>query len=170
MRSYFIHAEIGHSWTLAWRPHLSLEFDYASGDGPGARYQRFDTLFGMRRADIAPSGIYGAIGRANLQALGLRLETTPTPRFDVFGSWRVLWAADDRDSFSTTGIRDANGAAGRFAGYQFDGRARYWIVPQKLRAEVNAVWLIRGDLLRDAPNASPHGDTHFLTAAITLSY
>ena len=170
VRSYFVHAEIGHSWSLAWKPHLSVEFDYASGDGPGADYQRFDTLFGMRRADLAPSGIYGAIGRANLQALGLRLETVPTSRFDVFGSYRALWAADDRDSFSTTGIRDASGAAGRFAGHQFDGRARYWIVPQKLRAEVNAVWLMRGELLRHAPNASPHGDTHYLSAAITLSY
>jgi hypothetical protein len=170
VRSYFVHAEIGHSWSLAWKPHLSLEFDYASGDGPGAKFQRFDTLFGFRRADLAPSGIYGAVGRANLQAVGLRLEAAPSSRFDVFGAYRALWAADDRDSFSTSGIRDASGAAGHFAGHQLDARARYWIVPQKLRAEVNGVWLIRGDLLRDAPNASPHGDTHYFSAAITLSF
>jgi hypothetical protein len=168
--AWFLHADAGYTSSSSGKPRLSAEFDYASGDGPGAGYQRFDTLFGMRRADLAPSGIYNAVGRANLQSLGLRLEATPSARVDVFGAWRLMWAADRHDSFSTTGIRDASGAAGRFAGQQLDGRVRYWIVPQKLRAEVNAVWLRRGELLRHAPNASPHGDTHFLAAAITLSY
>jgi hypothetical protein len=168
--AWFLHADAGYTFPTAGKPRLSAEYDYASGDGPGADYQRFDTLFGMRRADLAPSGIYNAVGRANLQSLGLRLEAAPSARVDVHGTWRLLWAADRHDSFSTTGIRDASGAAGRFAGQQLDGRVRYWIVPQKLRAEVNAVWLKRGDLLRHAPNASPHGDTHFLAAAMTLSY
>ncbi len=168
--AWFAHADAGYTFAASGKPRLSAEFDYASGDGPGADYQRFDTLFGMRRADLAPSGIYNAVGRANLQSMGLRIEATPSARLDVMGTYRVLWAADRTDSFSTTGIRDASGAAGRFAGQQLDGRVRYWIVPQKLRAEVNGVWLVRGDLLRGAPNASPHGDTHYLSAAITLSY
>ncbi len=170
VRAWFLHADAGYTFSSSGKPRLSAEFDYASGDGPGTDYRRFDTLFGMRRADLAPSGIYGAIGRTNLQSLGLRLEATPSARVDVLGTWRLLWAADRHDSFSTSGIRDASGAAGRFAGQQLDGRVRYWIVPQKLRAEVNAVWLMRGELLRDAPNASPYGDTHYLAAAITLSY
>jgi hypothetical protein len=168
--AWFMHADAGYTFGSAGKPRLSAEFDYASGDGPGTDYQRFDTLFGMRRADLAPSGIYGAIGRANLQSLGLRLEATPSARLDVMGTWRLMWAADRHDSFSTTGIRDASGASGRFAGQQLDGRVRYWIVPQRLRAEVNGVWLMRAGLLRNAPNASPHGDTHYLAAAITLSY
>jgi hypothetical protein len=170
VNAWFLHADAGYTFQATGKPRLSAEFDYASGDGPGAQYQRFDTLFGMRRADLAPSGIYGAVGRTNLQSLGLRLEATPSARLDVLGTWRLLWAADRRDSFSTSGIRDASGAAGSFAGQQLDGRVRYWIVPQKLRAEVNAVWLKRGDLLRNAPNASPHGDTHYVSAALTLSY
>jgi hypothetical protein len=168
--AWFVHADAGYTFESRGKPRLSAEFDYASGDGPGADYQRFDTLFGMRRADLAPSGIYGAVGRTNLQSLGLRLEATPSDRLDVMGTYRVLWAADRHDSFSTTGIRDASGASGRFAGQQLDGRVRYWIVPQRLRAEVNAMWLARGGLLRNAPNASPHGDTHYLAAALTLSY
>jgi hypothetical protein len=170
VNAWFVHADAGFTFTTGGKPRLSAEFDYASGDGPGAEYQRFDTLFGMRRADLAPSGIYGLLGRTNLQSLGLRLEATPSARLDVFAAWRLLWAADRHDSFSTSGIRDASGASGSFAGQQLDGRIRYWIVPQKLRAEVNAVWLRRGKLLRDAPNASPHGDTHYLAAAITWSF
>jgi hypothetical protein len=170
VQAWFVHADAGYTFESAGKPRLSAEFDYASGDGPGAKYQRFDTLFGMRRADLAPSGIYGAIGRANLQSIGMRIEATPSARLDVMGTWRFMWAADRHDSFSTTGIRDASGASGSFAGQQLDGRVRYWIVPQRLRAEVNGVWLMRAGLLRDAPNASSHGDTHYLAAAITLTY
>jgi hypothetical protein len=168
--AWFLHADAGYTFESRGRPRISAEFDYASGDGTGADYQRFDTLFGMRRADLAPSGIYGALGRTNLQSLGLRLEATPSDRLDMMGAYRLLWAADRHDSFSTSGIRDASGASGIHAGQQLDGRVRYWIVPQRLRAEVNATWLLRGGLLRNAPNASPHGDTHYLAAAITLSY
>jgi hypothetical protein len=170
VKAWFLHADAGYTFEAGGKPRLSAEFDYASGDGPGADYQRFDTLFGMRRADLAPSGIYGAVGRANLQSLGLRLEATPSGRLDVMGTYRLLWAADRHDSFSTSGIRDASGASGRFAGQQLDGRVRYWVVPQRLRAEVNGTWLLRGGMLRHAPNASPHGDTHYLAAALTLSY
>jgi hypothetical protein len=170
VRSHFIHADLGYTLAGSWKPHINIEWDYATGDGPGARFNRFDTLYGMRRSELAPSGIYGAIGRANIQAWGLRLEGSPAKRLDVLATWKWLWAADRHDAFSTTGIRDAGGNSGSFAGQQLDGRLRYWLVPQRLRAELNAVWLMRGQLLQRAPNASPHGDTHYATAALTLSF
>jgi hypothetical protein len=166
----FVHADVGYTLHSAWKPHFTLEYDYASGDGPGAKYSRFDTLFGMRRPDLAPSGIYGAIGRANLESLGLRLEGAPSARVDVLLTYHVMWAADRHDSFSTAGIRDAAGLSGSFAGRQIDARLRYWVLPRRLRAELTSVNLFRGKLLRQAPNASPHGDTHYLAAALTLSY
>jgi hypothetical protein len=168
--AWFLHADAGYTFESTLKPRVSAEFDYATGDGAGADYQRFDTLFGMRRADLGPAGIYNALGRTNLQSLGLRLEAAPSASVDVMATWRFLWAADRHDSFSTTGVRDASGESGSYAGQQFDGRVRYWIVPQRLRAEVNGVWLMRAGLLRNAPNAAPHGDTHYLSAAITLSY
>ena len=170
VHSHFIHADLGYTFAGSWKPHVTVEWDYASGDGPGAKYTRFDTVYGMRRADLAPSGIYAALGRTNLNAWGVRLEGAPTKRLDVLATWKWLWAADRHDSFSTTGIRDASGSSGRFAASQFDGRLRYWFVPQRLRAEVTAVWLARGRLLKRAPNASPHGDTHYGAAALTLSF
>jgi hypothetical protein len=168
--AWFLHADAGYTFESTGKPRVSAEFDYATGDGTGADYQRFDTLFGMRRADLGPAGIYNALGRTNLQSLGVRLEAAPSARVDVMATWRFLWAADRHDSFSTTGVRDASGASGDKAGQQFDGRVRYWFVPQRLRAEVNGVWLRRAGMLRNAPNAAPHGDTHYLSAAITLSY
>lgn len=170
VHSHFVHADLGYTLAGGWKPHINIEWDYASGDGPGTHFNRFDTLYGMRRSELAPSGIYGAIGRANINAWGLRLEGSPTKRLDMLATWKWLWAADRHDAFSTTGIRDAGGTSGGFAGQQLDVRMRYWVVPRQLRAELNAVWLMRGNLLQRAPNASPHGDTRYLTAALTLSF
>ena len=168
--AWFIHGDAGYTFKHPWRPRLSAEYDHATGDGPGGRYSRFDTLFGMRRADLAPAGIYAALGRTNLETAGLRIEAAPSRRLDVFASGRALWADNARDSFSTTGVRDPSGASGRFAGYQFEGRARYWIRPETLRAELNAAILKKEGLLAEAPNANPSGDTRYVSLALTASF
>jgi hypothetical protein len=154
----FIHADLGYSFPGAWKPHLSVEFDRASGDRRGGRYGRFDTLFGMRRADLAPAGLYNALGRTNISAAGVRIEATPTKRLDWFAAWRALWLASGTDSFSGTGVRDATGRAGDFAGHQIEARLRYWLIPAHLRFEWDGLLLAKGRFLRDAPNAPP-GDT-----------
>lgn len=168
--AWFVHADLGYSLPRSWKPRISLEYDRASGDGRGRKFTRFDTLFGMRRADLAPAGIYAALGRTNIETAGIRLEASPTARLDGFLSARALWAANAADSFSTTGIRDASGRSGRFAGYQLEGRTRYWVIPKLVRAELNAVWLKRAGLLSSAPNANAHGDTHYISMAMTASF
>ena len=132
VRAGFFHVDAGYTMTTAWSPRLSAEFDYASGDDDGARYGRFDTLFGMRRADFGPSGIYAAIGRTNMITPAVRLEVTPNPRLDAFAAYRPMWLASKTDSFSTTGVRDASGRSGSFAGHQLEGRVRYWAVPDRI--------------------------------------
>ncbi|MBB6124744.1 hypothetical protein FHS92_002497 [Sphingobium subterraneum] len=170
VEAWFVHADAGYTFRHAWKPRLSIEYDRASGDGPGRKYTRFDTLFGMRRSDLAPSGIYAALGRTNVETVGLRAEAAPSRRLDMFANARALWAASRTDSFSTTGIRDATGRSGRFAGYQVEGRVRYWIVPDVLRAELNAAWLARRALLDTAPNAPGHGDTHYGVLSLTTTF
>jgi hypothetical protein len=170
VEAWFVHADAGYTFPHSWRPRLSVEFDRATGDRPGGRYSRFDTLYGMRRADLAPAGIYAALGRTNLETLGVRIEAAPSRRLDVFATGRALWAASATDSFSTTGVRDPTGGSGRFAGYQVEGRARYWIIPDTLRAELNAAILRREGLLAGAPNANPYGDTRYVSVALTGSF
>jgi hypothetical protein len=68
----FLHADLGYTLKDAWKTRLSLEYDRASGDRAGGKYARFDTLFGMRRAELAPAGLYNAVGRANLVVDGAR--------------------------------------------------------------------------------------------------
>lgn len=166
----FFHADIGYSFIHAWKPRLSLEFDRASGDKAGGSYGRFDTLFGMRRADLAPSGLYNAVGRANIMTPGIRLEATPGKRIDGFAVYRPMWLASDEDGFSTTGVRDAAGRSGDFAGHQVEARLRYWLVPGRLRCEANGVLLAKGRFLREAPNAPPGRTTRYMSLNATASF
>jgi len=162
----FLRAYAGYSFQGAWKPHLLFELDRASGDGTGRTYGRFDTLYGMRRADLGPAGLYNAIGRANIVSPGARIEVTPSPRVDAFLGYRGLWLADRHDAFSTTGVRDPAGRSGTFAGHQIDARVRYWLAPKRLRFEVDGVYLARGRFLRDAPNGSG-GDVRYTSVNLT---
>lgn len=157
--AWMVHGDVGYSFAGSWQPRISLRFDYVSGDRPGGRYNRFDLLFGMRRAEFAPSGIYNSIGRANLLSPGMRVEVAPSKRTDGFLTYRALWSASKTDSFSTTNVRDDMGRSGRFAGHQFEARVRHWLVPNALRVEGNALYLAKGSLLERAPNAPRNGDT-----------
>ncbi|MDF7773996.1 alginate export family protein [Sphingomonas sp. AOB5] len=168
--AWFIHAEAGYTFAGPWQPRLSLEYDRASGDRAGGRYGRFDTLFGMRRADLAPAGLYNAVGRANISTPGIRLELVPSKRVDLFGSYHALWLAEPTDSFSTTGVRDASGRSGGFAGHQLDARLRWWIRPNTLRFEANGVILAKGRFLERAPNAPRGGDTVYGSFNLTANF
>lgn len=166
----FVHADIGYSFSSPWKPRLSIEFDRASGDRPGGKFGRFDTLFGMRRADLAPAGLYNAVARANIVTPGIRIEAMPSKRLDWFAAYRAMWLAADRDSFSTTGVRDASGRSGDFAGHQIEGRIRYWLVPARLRFEFDGLLLAKGRVLRDAPNAPPGRWTRYGSFNLTASF
>jgi len=166
----FVHADLGYSLEGHWKPRLSIEFDRASGDRPGGSYGRFDTLFGMRRADLAPAGLYNAVGRANILTVGVRMEAAPSPRLDGFAVYRPIWLAASQDAFSTTGVRDGSGRSGHFAGHQLEARVRYWLLPTRVRFEVNGVVLAKGRFLRDAPNAPPGGWTRYASMNLTTSF
>ena len=163
----YVRGRIGYSFAGALKPRVAFEVDRASGDGPGGRYGRFDPLFGARRSDLGPAGLYNAIGRSNIFSPGVRLEISPGQRLDAFVGYRAMWLAADTDSFSTTGVRDASGRSGDFAGHQIDTRLRYWLLPKRLRFEADAVLLAKGRFLRQAPNATPGDATRYVSFNLT---
>jgi len=168
--AWFVHADAGYSFAGPLKARLSAEFDYASGDRRGGSFGRFDTLFGMRRADFVPAGIFAQTGRANILTPGVRIEMAPGKRIDLQANWHPMWLASRTDAFSTTGVRDAAGRSGRFAGHMIDGRLRWWAIPKKLRAELNASWLAKGRFLTQAPNAPRPGDVRYLSLAMTALF
>jgi hypothetical protein len=166
----FVHADIGYSFAGDWKPHLSIELDRASGDKPGGDNGRFDTLFGMRRADLAPAGLYNAIARTNVMTSGIRLEATPSKRLDWFAAYRGLWLAARQDSFASTAVRDMSGRSGDFAGHQLEARLRYWLIPSRLRYEFDGLLLAKGRFLRDAPNAPAGRWTKYVSFNVIASF
>jgi len=165
----FVRLHAGYTFAAPWKPHVLFELDRASGDGRGRTYGRFDPLFGMRRADLAPAGLYNAVGRTNVLSPGIRLELAPSKRTDLFAGYRALWLADRHDAFATTGVRDASGASGRFAGHQIDARVRRWLVPARLRFEVDGTYLARGRFLREAPNGRAR-DVRYASFNLTATF
>jgi hypothetical protein len=161
-RAWFLHADAGYTFAGGWKPRVSAEYDHASGDAPGGRNGRFDTLFGMRRADFAPAGLYNAVSRSNIISPGLRVEAVPNKRTDLFLAYKPMWLASRFDAFAATSVRDATGRSGRFAGHQVDVRIRHKLA-KALTLEADAVVLARGRFLRDAPNAPPGRWTRYLS-------
>ena len=125
----------------------------------------------MRRADLAPAGIYNAIGRANISTAGAARRDRAEP---AVGCVRHLppdvAGRADRQLLDHRRARRRRGASGSFAGHQLDARVRYWLVPSFLRAEVNALVLAKGRFLETAPNAPATGDTHYLSTALTATF
>ena len=163
----FFRGRVGYSFPGSWKPRLAFEFDRASGDGKGSTFSRFDPLFGMRRADLGPAGLYNAIGRSNIVAPGVRIEVAPSKRIDAFATYKPMWLASRLDGLSTTGVRDASGNSGSFAGHQFDARARYWLLPKRVQLEADGVLLLNGRFLETAPNAPHNGDTRYVVLNLT---
>ncbi|MBI1178955.1 MAG: alginate export family protein [Alphaproteobacteria bacterium] len=169
-RAYFVHIEAGRSWAGRWQPRLVLQYDLASGDrSPDDREDnRFDPLYGARRFDFGPTGIYGPIARANISSPGARVELKPAAGVDLFVGYRAFWLAQRRDSLPATGLRDETGRSGRFAGHQLEARLRYDLIPKTVSFEAGAAWLIHGRFLDDAPGAPDEGNSlYFYTQLAT---
>ena len=66
------HVDVGYTFDTPWMPRLALEYDYASGDShpTDGKDERFDPLYGARRFDFGPTGIYGVFARSNINKVG----------------------------------------------------------------------------------------------------
>jgi hypothetical protein len=167
--AHTLHAELGYQFAGAWQPRLSAFYDYGSGDGSNGKYTRFDGLFGSRTGDWGPGALYGPLGRSNISSPGFRLDAKPSKRLDGFVAYRAAWLANSHDSFASTGVKDAAGASGKFAGHQIWARARYWLIPGMLRWETGGAVLFNAGFLQAAPNANGFGDTVYGYTDLTLT-
>lgn len=151
----YANLQLGYTFDTRWSPRGSVFFDYASGDRDprDGDNERFDTLFGARRFDYGPTGIWGPFLRTNLSSPGARLNLAPGPRLTLMTAWRAIWLASRRDEWVAARVSDRSGRAGSFIGHQFEGSASWAIVPGNLNLEVGAAWLAGGSFPERAPNA-----------------
>lgn len=158
-----LHAEIGHTFDMAWSPRLSLLYDFASGDESplDARSGRFDSLFGDRSFELGPTGIWGALSRNNLSSAGVRLEVEPDSESDALVMVRHVELAEASDRFGNSGVIDPTSASGKEVGQQLEFRYRRWLAKDALRLAVGGAALFEGSFLKDAPNATGQGNAYY---------
>lgn len=167
--AWFVHGDVGYTFAGGWKPRIALEYDHASGDGPGGRFGRFDPILGMRRADLAPGALYNLILRSNFISPGVRLEAVPGKKSDLMVSYRPFWLAAREDAFSSSGVRDPSGRSGSFAGHQLDARLRYRLTP-KIMLEGDIALFAKGRFLREAPNATAESWTRYGSLNLLVNF
>jgi hypothetical protein len=168
----FFHGEVGFTLQASISPRLELSYDFASGDhNPNDNENnRFDTLYGARRSDFGPTGIYGAFARANISSPGVRFELKPSAAFSTMVGYRAVWLASDRDQYTTAKLQDPTGQTGSFVGNQLEAQVQYNLLPGNVALELGGAYLLHGDFLDHAPNAPREGDTTYLYAAATFTF
>lgn len=160
-------------WTVGGdegRLHLAAAFDFATGDRDPDDdvQQRFDTLYGARRFAYGPTGIYGAIARANLVSPEIRVQAS-RGRVSGLLAGRHVALASSRDAWTTASLQDPTGASGTAVGQQLEGRVRWEVAPENVRLEVGAVRLWRDRFARTAPGA-PEGADPFYGYAQVIAW
>ena len=170
--AHFHRVELGYTLNHKWSPRFSAQLDFASGDDdPDDNDQhRFDPLFGARRFDFGPTGIYGPFVRSNLISPGLRIQLKPTSKTSIFFAHRGYWLASDKDAWVVAGVRDPAGESGSFIGHQFETRFRWNIIPDSLRFEVGGAYLFKGRFADNAPGTNDEGDPNYLYSQLLITF
>ncbi|MCF7969618.1 MAG: alginate export family protein [Methylococcaceae bacterium] len=153
--AYFSHATLGYSFDAPWQPQLMLQYDYASGDKDpnDNENNQFETLYGARRFEFGPTGIWGAFARANINSPGIRLKIKPHKTLTGLIAHRAYWLAQSKDSWTGAGLRDTTGNSSSYLGQQMEMSLKWQAIPQLLDLESGWAHLFKGNFAKNAPNA-----------------
>ncbi len=165
------HVDLGYSFALPWAPIVTVRYDRASGDDDPSdmRNERFDTLFGARRFDFGPTGIYGPFARANIEALGVRAALRPARRWRAMLEYRAFELASSRDAWTTAELRDQSGAAGDQLGRQLEVSINWSAIAGRLELETGAAYFRKGSFIDlTAPEVAQDSRYHYVS--ITTSF
>ncbi|TAN71007.1 MAG: hypothetical protein EPN17_03085 [Methylobacter sp.] len=165
------HADVGYTFDMPWSPRLGLQYDYASGDEDpnDGKDQRFDTLYGARRFEYGPTGIYGAFARSNINSPGYRIGINPRSDLQAFLSHRVFWLASSKDSWTSANLQDKTGHSGDFVGHQLELSTR-WDVNSSLNLETGWAHLFKGEFAKNAPSAPNSQDVDYFYVQSMLRF
>ncbi|MCU0864022.1 MAG: alginate export family protein [Planctomycetes bacterium] len=152
----------GYTFDATWTPQVIASWSWASGDqDPNDRdNERFDTLFGARRFEYGPTGIWGAVARANLNSPELRLNLQPSKTVDLMFAVRGVWLASERDAWTASGLRDRSGSSGTDVGTQYEARLRWDVLPKSFNLELGGAYLAEGSF-QDRASANQGRDAAY---------
>lgn len=169
--AWYQHLDVGYTIDMPWSPHLAAEYDYASGDHDpnDKKDQRFDTLYGARRFEFGPTGIYGAFARSNINTPGLRVTAAPRNDVQLGLAHRFYWLAEDKDSWTTANLRDTSGKTDSFIGQQLEMTAR-WDFNSSLNFETGWAHLFKGAFAKETKNAPNPQDVDYFYVQSQLRF
>jgi hypothetical protein len=112
--------------SVPWKPRISAEFSYASGDSDPTNGDRgtFDGVFGAR------DKMYGRMNLMdwkNLQDAQLNLKLKPLKILCLKAEFHKFWLAEEKDAWylNPKVYRDKTGNSGKELGVEFDITAKY---------------------------------------------
>ena len=152
VEAYFEHIQAGYTFDLPWDPRLLVQYDYATGVSSGNTNHSFDTLYGARRWEYGPTGIFGPFARNNINSPGARIFMVPHRDVSSFLAYRAWWMADAKAPWIPAGLSDPTGQAGDFMGQTIEFATR-WDAHDNSALEAGWTALIKGDFAKNAPGA-----------------
>jgi hypothetical protein len=169
--AWYQHVDVGYTIDMPWSPRLALQYDYASGDKNPLdnKDQRFDTLYGARRFEFGPTGIYGAFARSNINTPGYQIKVSPRSNVQASLSHRVFWLAQAKDAWTTAKLQDPTGRTGDFVGHQLELSAR-WDFNSSLNFETGWAHLFKGSFAKNAPRAPAPVDVDYFYVESMLRF
>ena len=153
--AYNPNIEAGYTFNLPWTPRFLAQYTYSSGSRTpgGSQDGNFDILFGARRFDLNPTGIWGAFARSNISTPGWRLILQPADNLLLTVKHRFWYLAEATAAFSGNGLQDRTGGSGNYLGHDLELRAQWaplWAMRQNLDFDFGYVHWFKGSYM-DSP-------------------
>ncbi len=162
VEAFFEHVQLGYTFELPWSPRFLAQYDYATAgtDDRGRLSRSFDTLYGARRWEYGPTGIFGAFARNNINSPGYRVFIAPRRDLSVYAAHRLFWLADAKAPWQAASLADKTGRSGDFLGHLVEVSGRFDLHPN-VSLEAGWATLIKGGFARNAPGAPPPDNTNY---------
>jgi hypothetical protein len=143
--AHFQHLQLTYTFDARWQPSVSGLYDYAAGDKDpnDNRSDNFDPLFGARRFEYGPTGIYQWMSRTNISSPALYFALKPVKRFEFMPNVRWQWLAQARAPWAGGLLRDPTGRSGAYVGNSMEWRLRYTFASY-FRPEIGYVRFFKG--------------------------
>ena len=153
--AYNPNVEAGYTFNLPWTPRILAQYAYFSGTRTpgGSQNGNFDGLFGARRFDLNPTGIWGPFFRSNISTPGWRLILNPADNLIFTVKQRFWYLAEASATFSGSGLQDPTGGSGNYLGHDVELRAQWaplWAMRQNMDFDFGYVHWFKGSYF-DSP-------------------
>ena len=131
--AYNPNVQVGYTFDAPWTPQFLVQYSYASGTRTpgGSQNGTFDPLFGARRWDLMPTGIFGPFLRSNISSPGWRLVMKPAESLTMQIKQRFWYLAQGSAVNGGILLQDPTGGAGNYLGHDLEVRVS-WVVSQNL--------------------------------------